>query len=102
MAPSENFLMKSLPYFYNEENIGFIQMPQSFNNPDIYQYRLGLGNNIPFEQDYFYHTLQSAKNETKSAVYCGTNTLFSRKALDDAGGFAYRNTFRRYCNWNVN
>ncbi len=89
MAPTPLFLQKSLPYFFEEkEKIGFIQMPQSFINPDIYQSRFGLSNTIPFEQDYFYHTLQIAKNKTNSAVYCGTNTLFSREALNAVGGFA--------------
>ena len=47
-----------------------------------------LTNKIPFEQDYFYHSIQIAKNATNSAICCGTNVLFSRKALDDCNGFA--------------
>ncbi len=45
-------------------------------------------NKIPFEQDYFYHSIQIAKNKTNSVVYCGTNALFSRQSLKDANGFA--------------
>ena len=88
MAPTENFLMKTVPFFVKENNIGFIQLPQSFINPDIFQFRFGLSKKIPFEQDYFYHSIQIAKNATNSAIYCGTNTVFSRKALDDVKGFA--------------
>lgn len=88
MAPTENFLMKTVPFFVKEDNIGFIQLPQSFINPDIFQFRFGLSKKIPFEQDYFYHSIQIAKNATNSAIYCGTNTVFSRKALDDVKGFA--------------
>lgn len=90
MAPTENFLLTTLPYFYNKSNkkIGFVQLPQSFRNPDIFQYRFGLANKIPFEQDYFYHSIQLAKNYTNSVVCCGTNTLFSREALDSTSGFA--------------
>ena len=91
MAPTENFLLTTLPFFLsvkNKKEIGFVQLPQSFTNPDIFQYRLGLANNIPFEQDYFYHSIQIAKNKTNSAICCGTNTLFSRKALNDSNGFA--------------
>ena len=29
-----------------------------------------------------------AKNYTNSVIYCGTNTVFLRKALEEAGGFA--------------
>ncbi|MBR1654594.1 MAG: glycosyltransferase [Clostridia bacterium] len=102
MAPTENFLLTTLPFFFDNKNyiskkqnsgknlnkIGFVQLPQSFINPDIFQYRFHLENKIPFEQDYFYHSIQIGKNATNSAVCCGTNTLFSRKALDDCGGFA--------------
>ncbi len=89
MAPTENFLMTTLPFFLEEDSkIGFVQLPQSFVNPDIYQYRFNLADKIPFEQDYFYHSIQVAKNETNSTVYCGTNALFSREALNSVGGFA--------------
>lgn len=90
MAPTHDFLMKTLPFFIKNENekIGFVQLPQSFINPDIFQYRFKLENQLPFEQDYFYHYIQIAKNETNSAIYCGTNTLFSRQALLDVNGFA--------------
>lgn len=89
MAPTPNFLLTTLPFFFeNKEKVGFVQLPQSFVNPDIFQYRFRLFNKIPFEQDYFYHSIQIAKNETNSAIYCGTNALISRKALNDCNGFA--------------
>lgn len=90
MAPSPDFLMTTLPFFIknSSEKIGFVQLPQSFINPDIFQYRLGLENKIPFEQDYFYHNIQLANNKTNSVVCCGTNTLFARSALDCVNGFS--------------
>jgi cellulose synthase (UDP-forming) len=89
MAPTRDFITKTLPYFFeNNANVGLVQAPQSFINPDIFQYRFKLENSIPFEQEYFYHELQIAKNKTNSTVCCGTNTIFLRQALKDAGGFA--------------
>lgn len=89
MAPTPNFLLTTLPFFFTgTDEIGFVQLPQSFNNPDIFQLRFKLENKIPFEQDYFYHSIQIAKNATNSAIYCGTNALFSRKALNFCNGFA--------------
>lgn len=89
MAPTPNFLLTTLPFFFTStDEIGFVQLPQSFNNPDIFQLRFKLENKIPFEQDYFYHSIQIAKNATNSAIYCGTNALFSRKALNSCNGFA--------------
>lgn len=88
MKPTPYFLLKTIPFLVKEKNLGFVQLPQSFNNPDIFQLRFGLTNSIPFEQDYFYHRIQLAKNKINSTIYCGTNAVISRKALQDAGGFA--------------
>ncbi len=86
MQPTEDFLMRTMPFFVKYDNIGFVQTPQSFNNPDIFQARLN--KNIPFEQDYFYHHIQLARNNVNSVILCGTNCVISRKALKDAGNFA--------------
>lgn len=88
MRPTPNFLLKTIPFFIEYDKIGFVQLPQSFDNPDIFQLRFGLTDKIPFEQDYFYHAIQIAKNSTNSTIYCGTNAVLSRDALDDIGGFA--------------
>ena len=88
MCPSENFLLKTVPFFVKYEKVGFVQTPQSFNNPDIFQARLGA--KIPFEQDYFYHYIQLARNNTNSVIMCGTNCVLARKALESIGGFADR------------
>lgn len=89
MAPTPDFILTALPFFVTaKEKIGFIQFPQSFINPDIFQSRFHLENKIPFEQDYFYHNIQLANNSTNSVVCCGTNTLFSREALDKIHGFS--------------
>lgn len=88
MMPTENFLMTTVPFFIKQVKVGFVQLPQSFTNPDIYQLRFGLSDKLPFEQDYFYHRIQIAKNETNSTVFCGTNAVISREALDAVNGFA--------------
>lgn len=88
MQPTPYFLLKTIPFFEHEKKLGFVQLPQSFTNPDIFQLRFGLTDKIPFEQDYFYHRIQLAKNKTNSTIYCGTNAVLSREALNDIGGFA--------------
>lgn len=87
MIPKHDFLTSCVPYFMGEEKIGFIQTPQSFYNPDLFQYNLFSENRIPNEQDYFYRDVQVSKNKTNSVIYGGTNTLISREALDEIGGF---------------
>ena len=86
MRPEKEFLMKTMPFFLAEEKVGFVQTPQSFKNPDYFQARFG--QKLPFEQDYFYHYIQLARNNTNSTILCGTNCVLSRKALKSVGGFA--------------
>lgn len=86
MQPTTDFLMHTVPFFIKYDNIGFVQTPQSFNNPDIFQSRLS--SKMPFEQDYFYHHIQLARNNVNSVILCGTNCVIDRKALKDAGNFA--------------
>ena len=88
MRPTKDFLIKSVPYLFLEDNIGFVQLPQSFENPDLFQKRFKIWNYIPLEQNYFYHRIQVARNQHNSVIFCGTNAILSRKALTDVGGFA--------------
>ena len=108
MIPSSDFLLQTVPFFFlpyvkREENgswrilekdeidpeykIGFVQSPQSFYNPDLYQYNLYSEQNIPNEQDYFFTQVNVAKNHDNVAQYAGSNTVLSRQALEDVGGF---------------
>ena len=88
MQPRPEFLMKTVPHIIANNDVGFVQIPQNFRNPDIYQARFKLIGKLPHEQDYFFNKIQMAKNYTNSVIYCGTNTVFLRKALEEAGGFA--------------
>ena len=88
MRPTADFLMKTVPYLFLEDKIGFIQLPQNFSNPDIFQRNFKLINYIPLEQNYFYHRIQISRNSNNSAIFCGTNAIISREALEDIGGFA--------------
>ena len=88
MQPGKDFLLKTVPFLIADENVGFAQVPQNFRNPDIYQCRYKLIGEIPHEQDYFFDKIQMAKNKINSVIYCGTNTVFLRKALEEVNGFA--------------
>ena len=64
MQPKPEFLMKTVPHIINDKKVGFVQIPQNFRNPDIYQARFKLIGKIPHEQDYFFNKIQMAKNGT--------------------------------------
>lgn len=105
MIPMKHFLLESIPFFIENEQkrqlerergieeknlsqkLGFIQLPQVFYNPDIFQYYLFSEDRIPNEQDYFYRDIQLGKNESNSVIYGGSNTILSREALNEIGGF---------------
>lgn len=99
MIPQNNFLMVMVAYFVDQElknreleekdriKIGFIQSPQSFYNPDLFQFNLFSEGRIPNEQDYFYKDVQITRNKSNCVIYGGSNTLISREALNDVGGF---------------
>ena len=99
MIPRSDFLLKTIPYFVDVERresgkpegkrrrLGLLQTPQSFYDPDVFQYALYSEKRAPNEQDFFYRTIEPAKTATNSVIYGGSNTVLSRRALEDVGGF---------------
>ena len=88
MIPMHDFLISCVPYFFTGEKVGFVQTPQSFYNPDLFQFNLHSEGRIPNEQDYFYRDIQVGRNKSNSVIYGGSNTIISRGALEKIGGFA--------------
>lgn len=106
MIPRSSFLMETVPYFSlpkmilddgvwrkrTEEEIdpdykiGFVQTPQSFYNPDLFQFNFFAESNIPNEQDYFFKEVNIGRNSSNSALYAGSNTVIARQALEEIGG----------------
>ena len=107
MIPNSNFLIETVPYFFipkmkkdeegnwipkeeeeidENEKIGFIQTPQSFYNPDLFQYNLYSEGRVPNEQDYFFRQVNVERNSANAPIYAGSNTVISREALEEVGG----------------
>ncbi len=99
MIVKSDFLLKTIPYFIDAEkkaavlpedkrfHLGLLQTPQSFYDPDVFQYALYAEKTAPNEQDFFYRTIEVAKASTNSVIYGGSNTILSRRALEEIGGF---------------
>ncbi|MEX0381314.1 glycosyltransferase family 2 protein [Leuconostoc sp. MS02] len=93
MIPYSDFLMTVVPYFFEsyakrvDKKIGFVQTPQSFYNEDVFQHNLYVNRVIPNEQDFFSKEVNILNASHNSAVYTGSNTLFLREAIVEAGGF---------------
>lgn len=81
-----DFLIELVPYFFIEgKKMGFVQSPQSFYNPDLFQFNLYAEDSIPNEQNFFFRQVQLTRNN--SVIYAGSNTILSREALKEVGGF---------------
>jgi len=107
MIPQHTFLMKTVPYFllskYIKEHgewrlrredeldetfkLGLVQTPQSFYNPDLFQFNLYAEQGIPNEQDFFSREVNILRNASNAVSYTGSNTVISRKAMGEIGGF---------------
>ena len=99
MLVRSDFLLKTVPYFIDIEKknekrpekkrapLGLLQTALSFYEPDIFQHALYSENNAPNEQDFFYRTIEVSKTATNSVIFCGSNAVISRKALETVGGF---------------
>jgi len=87
-VPQQNMIERMLGYF-RDSRVAFVQCPQVFYNKDksIQHRQTGL---IRFwnEQTMFYEGIQPAKNYDNAVIYCGTNAMLRRQAIDDVGGFA--------------
>lgn len=111
MIPTSDFLLETVPYFFSrdmikdektgewrkrtendepskEKELGYVQTQQSFYNPDPLQRNLYMEGSAPNEQDYFYRSVNVARMHSESSAFAGSNTLFSRRILEEVGGFA--------------
>jgi cellulose synthase (UDP-forming) len=86
MIPMHDFLLKTIPFFMTEEKMGFVQVPQNFYNPDLFQYNLFTERNMPNEQNLFSTLIQAGKSRFNAVIYAGSNTVLSREALNEING----------------
>ncbi len=88
MIPMSDFLIKSIPFFIADQKLGFVQIPQNFYNLDPFQYNLFSETKIPNEQQLFSRFIQAGRSKHNAVIYAGSNTVISRQALLEVGGFA--------------
>ena len=79
-VPKPEFLYETLPFF-GDENVAFVQTPQSYGNLNNLISR-GAG----YMQTVFYRFIQPGRNHFNAAFCVGTNVVFRRAAVDDIGG----------------
>ncbi len=83
--PMRSFLSRTLTLF-RESDVGIVQTPQHFINPDPIQNNLAVNDLMPDEQRYFFDVLMASKDAWGTVFCCGTSSVIRAEALARIGG----------------
>jgi cellulose synthase/poly-beta-1,6-N-acetylglucosamine synthase-like glycosyltransferase len=78
-----DYLLYTLPYIINDNDVAFIQIPQSF-------YNIQDGDPFSDSQNMWYYNIMLHRDRYNCVSCCGTGALFKRSCLMSVGGFATR------------
>lgn len=85
-VPLPEFLTRALSLALNDD-VGVVQTPQHFFNPDPIQSNLALTRVWPDEQRFFFDIVMASKDAWNAAFCCGTSSVIRFDALQSIGGF---------------
>jgi cellulose synthase/poly-beta-1,6-N-acetylglucosamine synthase-like glycosyltransferase len=85
-VPGAQFLRRTLSLF-RENDVGIVQTPQHFINPDPLQSNLSIAGVWPDEQRYFFDVVLASKDAWGAAFCCGTSSVLRFSQLQKMGGF---------------
>ena len=85
-VPTPNFLTRAMTLFHADD-VGVVQTPQHFANPDPMQRNLSLARVWPDEQRYFFDVVMASKDAWNAAFCCGTSSIVRFAPLMRSGGF---------------
>jgi cellulose synthase (UDP-forming) len=85
-VPQPNFLRHALALFH-EPDVGCVQTPQHFFNPDPLQQGFEAAHRWPDEQRFFFDILLASKDAWGVAFSCGTSSICRLSAIEAIGGF---------------
>lgn len=80
--PMPDFLDNIIPIMENDEKLAFVQTPQFYSNVE----ENSIARGAAFQQAVFYEYICEGKGSGGAMFCCGTNMVFRRNALMDAGG----------------
>jgi len=85
-VPLPEFLTRALSLALDSD-VGVVQTPQHFFNPDPIQSNLALTRVWPDEQRFFFDIVMASKDAWNAAFCCGTSSVIRFDALQSIGGF---------------
>ncbi|MEV6976239.1 glycosyltransferase family 2 protein [Kitasatospora sp. NPDC093806] len=83
-APRPDFLRHLVPYFA-DPRIGIVQSPQCFDTDESMSW---IERAAGAAQEWFFRWIQPSRDASDAAICCGSNAVYRRVAIDEAGGFA--------------
>jgi cellulose synthase (UDP-forming) len=95
-VPTSQFLRRTLSLM-KETDVGIVQTPQHFINPDPLQTNLSIAGVWPDEQRYFFDTVLASKDAWGAAFCCGTSSVIRFSELQRLGGFPTDSVTEDYC-----
>lgn len=84
-CPSKEFLVETLPYFFENDNLSILQTPQFFDVQSVYGW---IRNGAGAVQELFYRLMQVNRDTFGGAICVGTCAVYRRKHLEPFGGTA--------------
>ena len=85
-VPFPKFIERSMA-LHKARDVGIVQTPQHFINPDPIQTNLNLAALWPDEQRFFFDTVMASKDAWDQAFCCGTSSIIRFEPLVSIGGF---------------
>jgi cellulose synthase (UDP-forming) len=85
-VPMPTFLSRAMTLF-RDHQVGVVQTPQHFINPDPIQTNLLATRVWPDDQRFFFDVVMPAKDAWSAAFCCGTSSIIRFQPLRDIGGF---------------
>ncbi|MEH2279634.1 MAG: glycosyltransferase [Nostoc sp.] len=85
-VPFRDFLTRTVGFF-QESDIGLVQTPQSFYNPDHYARNLDIDRLVPYDLAYCFEVNYSQRDYLNTATCFGTGYLVRRDTLNQVGGY---------------
>jgi cellulose synthase/poly-beta-1,6-N-acetylglucosamine synthase-like glycosyltransferase len=84
-CPRKDFLLETLPYLFERENLSIVQTAQFFDVRREYSW---IKNGAGAVQELFYRLIQTNRDTFGGAICVGTNAVYRRKHLEPFGGTA--------------
>ena len=87
-VPSSDFLTSTMGWLVHDSRIALVQTPHHFYSADPFEKNLHLQRGMPFENSLFHDYIQKGNDTWNAVMFCGSNAVMRRCALEEIGGIA--------------